>query len=158
MRRYLKNGDVLVSILITAIGLVFGVLASRFDIDIRPEYPGPKLFPYIACFGLVVCGLGMLSQAIGKVKAGEAKRYLSRESWTKAGVVLAMLIGYGVLLATLGFFIATPVATYAMVSYIAVGQRTKGLNRALFSVLFTAVLYLVYSVAFGMSLPEGSLL
>ena len=141
MKRYLINGEFLVSILVIIVGSVFAVLASQFGIDIQPDYPGPKLFPYIACFGLIVCGFGMLVQAILKIRHSGGEKFLSRESWIKAGVLLGMLVVYAALMATVGFFISTPIVCYAMVTFFARQEKTTLVQRIVFSVVFTGMLF-----------------
>jgi len=157
MKRYFNNGEFLVSILLIAVGVVFAILTSGFGIDVKPDYPGPKLYPYIACFGLIVCGFGMLVQSIIKIHKTGGERFLKREQWIKLGVVLGILIVYAGLLATIGFFIATPLACFALVTYFAREEQTRLVQRILYALVFTGILYLVYNVLFGMKMPSGML-
>ena len=41
------------------LGVVVAVLVMQFKKPMTAAYPGPKLFPLIAAFGFVACGLGI---------------------------------------------------------------------------------------------------
>ncbi len=157
MKRYLMNGELLVSILILAVGIMFAVMANQFGIEIEPDYPGPKLFPFIACFGLIVCGTGMFFQSLKKIREQRGERFFSVKSWVKLGITMVILVAYAILLHTLGYFLATPLASFALVTYFAHEEQIRLIQRILFSAVFTTVIYLVYSVLFGLRLPSGLL-
>lgn len=157
MKKYWTNGEFLASVTVLLLGLVFALFTSRFRITMRPDYPGPRLFPYIACFGLIVCGLGMVGQAILKIHRGEGVRYQTREGWIKILVSLVILLGYIIALQFLGFVAATLIFSFIMVSYFSYGKKFALFKKILFSVILTAGIYLTYVQLFGMNLPKGLL-
>jgi hypothetical protein len=56
-----------------------------------------------------------------------------------------------------GYFIATPVFLFGLCTWYAKGYETKLWQRILFAAAVTAVIYLVYVMAFGYQLPAGEL-
>ena len=56
-----------------------------------------------------------------------------------------------------GYFIATPIFLFCLCTWYAKGYETKFWQRILFAAAVTAVIYLVYVIAFGYQLPAGEL-
>ena len=50
--------DQITGLVLVILGIVFFAMISQFKKPMTLEYPGPKLMPGIAAFGLVVCGAG----------------------------------------------------------------------------------------------------
>ena len=139
------------------IGLVFGYLTMQFDKPMTAAYPGPKLFPLIAVFGFIVCGLGIFIE--GTFGKKEEKPFLSKTGWGKVVSMFLILVVYVFLMKYLGYLIVTPFALFATSTLIARGQdqHPRLRSRIIYSVAVTLLIYAMYVIAFGMTLPSGLL-
>ncbi len=120
-----------------------------------PDYPGPKAFPYIAVFGLIVCGLGIFIQST--LSKAPQKIFMVREGWVDLVKSFLALVVYVIGLKFLGYLICTPILLFALSVFFARKDKVKPLGRVIFAVLVTAAVYAFYVYGFGMKLPVGSL-
>jgi hypothetical protein len=136
------------------LGLVIAWLVSQFRIDFKPEYPGPKLFPLIAVFGFVACGLGIFIKST--VSGKEEKVFMVKSGWIRVGAAGGILVLYVFMMTWLGYLIVTPFAVFFLTGLFAQEKKSAPLSRVVFALLFSFVVYAVYVYAFGLSLPRGS--
>ena len=142
------------------LGVFFGYLTSQFSKPFTPEYPGPKLMPSIAGFGLVVCGFGVFVNGCIQNKKGVAdKVFLNKEGWKRVLLTFALLCAYVFAMKYVGFLVATPIVVFIITSYFAKasGYEVKLWVRILFAVLVAVLIYCMYVPLFGMTLPDGLL-
>lgn len=151
------NRDQITGAVLVVIGLVFAFLISQFKTPFTAAYPGPKLLPGIAVFGLVVCGSGIFVN--GCRQKGEEKTLISREGLIRIGVSFAVLCAYVLAMKYVGFLIASTVVLYALTTYFSKASSlpAKPWARVLFSVAFSFIVYGMYVPLFGMTLPVGLL-
>ena len=149
--------DQITGLALVVLGVIFGVMTSQFKKPFTPEYPGPKLMPYIAVFGLIVCGIGIFVN--GCRQQAEDKPFLGKVGWTRVIVTFGILVVYMVGLQFLGYLISTPFALYAIVTYFAGSSKieTKLWARIVFSVVVSMAFWVMYVVLFSMPLPTGVL-
>jgi hypothetical protein len=137
------------------IGVVYFLLSGSIDFPMAPDYPGPKAFPYIAIFGLIVCGLGIFIQStLSKVPQ---KMFMAREGWVDMIKSFAALVIYVVGLKFLGYFISTPVLLFALSTIFGKSVKVKLVGRIVFSLVITAAVYIFYVYGFSMKLPVGAI-
>lgn len=151
----LVKRDQLTGAALVIIGIVVFILTSQFSIDIRPDYPGPKMFPMVSVIGFVVCGTGIFLQSTLSKK--EEKKFLVKEGWIKIGISFGLLILYIFGMKYVGYLISTPIILFLLSTFYSKGFTSKLISRIIFSILFTALSYLIYVYAFGIRLPEGLL-
>lgn len=147
--------DQISGLIFVVIGIAVGIMISRFSVPFKASYPGPKAIPMLGVIGFIVCGGGIFLESTFSKK--EEKTFLVKEGWIRAGVSLLMMLVYLILMNFLGFLIASPLALYAFSTYYAKGSKSTMKGRILFSVLLTAIVYVVYVFAFGLTLPAGML-
>ena len=87
----------------------------------------------------------------------DEKPFLNKEGWIKALVAMVILAVYVFAASLIGYLIVTPFVTYGLTTLFAKGSKSTLKGRILYSVLLTAVIYVVYIYVFGLSLPSGSL-
>lgn len=143
--------------LLIALGIAVAVLVSRFKTEMTAAYPGPKLFPFIAVFGFIVCGAGIFLNSV--FSKNEEEIFLTKAGWLKVVSIVAALCLYIFLLKYVGYMICTPFMLFAFCTIIARDSDRKAslLGRIIFSVVFTVIIYVVYIHVFGMTLPMGIL-
>lgn len=152
--------DQVTGLVLVAVGLFFGFLTMQFKKPFTPEYPGPKMMPMIAVFGLVVCGLGVFFEGCKKQKENkEDKVFLTKEGWKRALLTFVALCLYVFAMKYVGFLVATPVIMFFLTSYFSKqsGYNVKLWVRILFAVLVAVFIYCMYVPLFGMTLPAGLL-
>jgi hypothetical protein len=137
------------------LGILTAVLVSGFSMDLKPEYPGPKLFPLISVFGFIVCGSGLFIKSLMEKK--DEDPFLTKDGWKKIGLCLGVMALYIIALIIAGFILATPVFLFLFITIFAGNNKTKFLYRILYSVIFSLVIYVVYVKGFHLNLPGGLL-
>ena len=148
------NRDQFTGALIVLLGILVFISISGYRVPFTATYPGPKALPGLAGIGFVICGAGIFLNGCRKA-ASDAKPFLSKEGWIRLAISLGMLILYVVGMNFLGFWIPTVLFCFACSTYYAVGYKTTLVQRLIFSVAVTVVMYLVYHTAFGYRLPAG---
>jgi hypothetical protein len=129
------------------VGVAFGAGAYSYGLWRKDWTPGDGLFPFLSALvlvGAVISGLGFTRR---RVRLEVPWRLVS-------GVVLA-LVGYALVLSTVGF----PIATTALLLLIAKqANRTLSWRRAVVVAVLLAVgTYLIFTRALGVPLPAGVL-
>ena len=147
--------DQIVGAISVILGIIILVMISGYSVPFSASYPGPKALPGIAAFGFIICGIGVFVE--GTLSKKEDKPYMPKHGWPKMGLTVLVLCLYVLLEKYIGFVISTPIATFVLVTMFAKGSGSKLLTRIIFAVAVTIVIYVVYVVAFGMSLPSGIL-
>ncbi len=139
------------------LGLFFGFLTSQFKKPLTPEYPGPKLMPYIAVIMLIVCGVGIFIN--GCRQKDDEKGFLNKDGWVRVLVTFGVLVLYVLGLKYIGFLICTPIALYAITTYFAKASKieTKLWVRVVFSLVVSVCIWFMYVKLFSMPLPTGEL-
>jgi len=148
------NRDQMTGALVFALGIFVFFSIQGYKVPFTAAYPGPMAIPGLAGVGFLICGAGIFIQGCKK-KGG--KPFLSLNGWKRLGISIAMLALYILGLTYIGFWPSTVLCLYAFCTYYAKGYETKIWQRILFSVAFTVVVFLVYEVLFGYSLPVGAL-
>jgi cytochrome c oxidase subunit IV len=159
-----KLGSVVFSGLILAIGLVYEIMALNMPQG-RLSYPGPGLFPMIIGVFLIATALGCLLQEIlPRKKTGEgpsASPLPSQDSAAPGGrnvkktlQLMALMIGYTLVLKTLGFLIS-------ICAFLVVAIRIFGYRRWFPALAMAAVIagisYVSFVLWLKVPLPLGIL-
>lgn len=147
--------DQITGALLVAVGIAVFLMTSQLKKPFSMSYPGPKALPMIAAFGFVVCGGGIFLE--GMKKAEEEKAFLSKEGWIRMALAMLVLAVYVFASSLIGYLPTTPFAVYALTTMFAKGSKSTVKGRAIYSVAFSLIIYVIYIYVFGLSLPTGSL-
>ena len=129
-------------------GVVIAATARGFPVIGGMPY-GPGLFPTIVAVGLILSGVGIAAEAWGGAVAdGEPLRPIPLLT------VVAIVAGFALLLAPLGFHVAATLALLAAVRLFGGGWVMAAIFAPLAAILLHAVFYSVMRVP----LPWGVLL
>ena len=142
--------DQITGALLVLIGIIVAFMTSSFSVPFSMSYPGPKALPMIAVIGFIVCGAGIFVESTKSNK--EEKVFLVKEGWIRvivSTVILAMKY--------VGYLIATPVICYILTTLYAKGSKSTLKGRLIYTILLTAIIYVVYVYAFGLGVPTGEL-
>jgi putative tricarboxylic transport membrane protein len=148
----LRKADILCSIFLISIGLVFCIGAFGVGIGTVLQ-PGPGLMPIGAAVLLILFSLGTIGEALitistGDIPAPPAKR------WGMVIVVLVMLFAYACLLDFLGFLLSTFILL-TLLFKLSEGQTWKVALAE--STATTGLTYLLFDYLLRCNFPRGLL-
>lgn len=146
------NKDRIGGIFFAVVGAIVVFMASQIRMPANLSEPGPRLFPYIAGVGMILCGLGMLITA---KKTENEKPFLTKAGWIKLAKVFGLLIAYCLGLQFLGFLISTPFFTAFVILLLAGEKKVNKISAIVVAVVTTAVIYLLFVRVFSIFLPSG---
>ena len=139
-----------------AISIVLGVLVAIATIQMPASGMrndvGPKVFPAICAAGLILCGIGVMLKKNGKQSRGYTKRELGR-----LALISLVVLVYVILMDFVGFLIPTALVLYILSTMFAEKLSIPRWKRALFSVVVTAAIYLMFVKLMALQLPGGRL-
>ncbi len=146
----MKNRDLISGLFWMGFGAVFAVGGVQQGL-VRQGIPGPGSLPLIV--GLISIGLSLvvIVQALRRESTPSAKFFPEKSSLRKLILALAGIIGYGLLLKSLGFVGTT---FLFLVFVLALIGREKWVTALSFSLL-TAVLSYPLFTALQVDLPRG---
>jgi len=133
-------------------GLFVVLVATQIKMPVNSNEPGPRVFPYISGSGMLICGIGMFLTAKKKEKE---KPFLSKEGWKKLIKITVLLFLYYFGLEILGFLIATPFFTAAVILLLADGKKVSKFVTVIVALATTGIIYGVFEKAFAILLPSG---
>ena len=142
--------DQLTGAVLILLGIVVFMMTTSFSIPITGAYPGPRMLPTIAAFGLGILVNGTMSKK-------EEKVYMVKAGWIRIGIPLAVIAAYIAAMTAVGYLIATPVILYILTTMFDRGSQTSLKGRIIFSVAVAVIIYVIYVFAFGLTLPGGML-
>lgn len=150
----MKSKDRIGGIVFAVFGLAVALMTRQIKIPANLSEPGPRLFPYIAGIGMLVCGIEM---ALTAPKETKDEPFLTPAGWKRLGVVAITLILYYFGLEWIGFLIATPVFAFAIILILSSGVQINKLAALVISLLTTGALYYLFQKVFLILLPAGTL-
>lgn len=113
---------------------------------------GPRAFPYISAGILILCGAGLCITG-GK----KSPVYYTREQISRLVMIFGVVLGYVVVMYYVGYMAATLAALYVLCTMFSRGKEIRLWKRIAFSIVLTAILYLVFTKVFAIPLPGGQL-
>ena len=119
--------------------------------------PGPRMFPYIAAAGIVICAvLSMIFD--GPKEAQQEKRpYLDKAGWVRLGIIFGEFILLALGMHFLGLLIAGSVMMFVFIMTL---KRDKKVNipfALCLSVGLSCLVYFGFTRVFHMVMPTGVL-
>lgn len=149
-----KAADFWISILIIAISIIFFISADAMPDSDRGIGPGD--YPKVICAVLFVLGVIHLASTLISSKGFPLidfktinGRYLLR-----ALIMLAFTVLYYKLMRKVGFLITTPI--YLFASFMLFGYKKK-IIAAVIAIVFSVVVYFLFTKVFLVVLPRGIL-
>ena len=151
-----KKSDFLPSIF--WMGVSIAVLVKSYYLQLGTfGYPGPGMMPFLLGIGLFVCSGFILIKTIHLII--RKKCAVEGSVWTntdikKVSYVVSTLIGYGLILETLGFIITT----FIMLTILFKVVEDQKWSLVLFKAILTvSVTYILFDVLLDVELPHGIL-
>ena len=145
----------IVGAVVLALGITMVILTMQIPVKTFSDDPGPRIFPYLGSFLLVLSGLGILFTKPKKKTAETNKPFLTKEGWKRAGIMTSLFVIYALALKVIGFLIATPIMLYMFYRQIAGPEKTKPVKGIIYSLITFAAVYIVFSKVLNSFLPPG---
>ena len=142
-----------------------GILFSAFlfyQIEKIPERlvsnePGPKLFPYIAAGGILICSvLSMIFDGRAEGKR-EMKQFLDKNGWKKLAVLLSEIILFGFAMHFIGFWITSMAGMFVFILTLKGDKKINYIFAVLLSIFLGSLCYWGFTKGFMIPLPKGAL-
>jgi putative tricarboxylic transport membrane protein len=155
MRRLRFSGELALSLGIIAFGIFLAVQTA--GIEVSPSYArvGPRVFPWVISFGLVVIGLWLAREAIaGQWTSEDSAPGAPAFDWHAFLFIGLGLVLHMVVIARGGFVIASTVL-FVFVAR-AFGSRTW-LRDIIIGLILSFVVYIGFTYGLGLDLPAGVL-
>jgi putative tricarboxylic transport membrane protein len=148
----MKNRDLISGLFWMGFGAVFAIEGLQQGL-VRQGIPGPGSLPLIV--GLISIGLSLVVvvQALTKESAPSKKFFPEKSSLRKLILALVSIVGYGLLLKSIGFM----ATTFLFLLFVqALIGREKWVTALSFSLLTAVLSYLLFT-ALQVELPRGIL-
>ena len=148
----MKNRDLISGLFWMGFGAVFAIGGLQQGL-VRQGIPGPGSLPLIV--GLISIGLSLVVvvQALTKESAPSKKFFPEKSSLRKLILALVSIVGYGLLLKSIGFM----ATTFLFLLFVqALIGREKWVTALSFSLLTAVLSYLLFT-ALQVELPRGIL-
>lgn len=149
-----KAADFWISILIIAISIIFFITANAMPKSDRGIGPGD--YPKVICSVLFVLGVVQLITVLIKSKGLPLIDFktINRRYLLRAFIMLLMTVLYYKLMKSIGFLITTPI--YLFASFMLFGYKKK-IKAAIIAIVFSVVVYFLFTKVFLVILPRGIL-
>ncbi|RDI95178.1 tripartite tricarboxylate transporter TctB family protein [Meiothermus sp. QL-1] len=137
--------DRIVGSLLLLLALGYGLEASRMQVSFFTDPLGPRPFPYIIALLLGLSALGLL------LRPDPEPTWPPKRFWAVLGLVLLSLGAYAYSVVPLGFVVATTLEM-TLLAWLFGASVPRGFLAAL---VFSLVLYLLFTEGLGVGLPSG---
>lgn len=114
---------------------------------------GPKVFPYGAAGGLLLCSIALILKRGDSRDKGEP--FLDAQGWLRVAKLLCLLVLFPILLHFIGFPAASLTFLLLMISLFDLDREVPLWKRAAVSLAVTAVLFAIFSYILKIQLPKG---
>lgn len=122
--------------------------------------PGPKLFPYISAFGMIL--MAVLSMIFdGKQKKGENEAeeapYLDAAGWKRLALIMVESVVFCVAMNWIGFWITAMAGMMVFIMTLRAGKKINLIFAVVLSVFLGSLCYFGFTRGFNIPLPKGAL-
>lgn len=145
------NKDRILGVIMLAISLIFAYYTTGIKQTNMVGDPGPRLFPYIACFFI---GFFSLVLIIRKNRT-PYKAYMTWQQWRRFGILFGIYIVNYLALYFLGYKVAVPLTAGLTCFLFSKGSGVPTWKKILYIIGVSVVLWLVYVKLLETNLPAG---
>lgn len=149
-------GDLLISLGVMGLGGYFVYGALQINVAQTYARVGPRFFPFLVAFGLLLCGALLLMQALrGQTAEPEEAEDADADApvdYRAVGTIAVALVLYVLLLKIAGFILASAVLFWGVA--LAFGSRAW-LRDPLVGMALALVVFEAFTRLLGLRLPAG---
>ena len=147
----------IIGIILGLVSLLYLYMTSQLPVSRYSTAIGPRVFPYIAAGGLLLCAIGLVFK---KETAREKSKgpFLSREGWIRVLKLSVLLALFPLLFKFFGFLVAAVFLLYTMITLFDLEHGESFRKKAMVTLSVTAALYLLFIYVIKIQLPRGDLI
>lgn len=144
--------DRVTGIMALILGVIIGVMAFQLPQSKITGDVGPRVFPFLSSGILVICGAGLLIRG-GKEGSG----MFDRTALKRLGLIFLVVLVYCIAMNYIGFLVPTAVVLFVLSTMFAEGKQVAWWKRALYALVITAGVYLLFHNVLNLKLPANRL-
>jgi hypothetical protein len=145
--------DRIIGMIIFLLGVISLVLTMQIPSSELTQDPGPRLFPSLGSWMLVICGLGLIIQNWSG--NGKSAPFFTRDGWKRIMLIGGIIILYAVALHFSGFLLSTPIMVYVLLKMLSGSKKISPVYGVVFSLLVTFTTFYVFEKMLNILLPHG---
>ena len=147
------NKDRILGVIMLAISLLFAYYTTGIKQTNMVGDPGPRLFPYIACF---LMGFFSLILILRKNR-NPYKAYMTWQQWGRFGILFGIYVINYLALYFVGYKVAVPLTAALTCFLFSKGSGVPAWKKILYVIGVAVVIWLVYVKLLETNLPAGKL-
>ena len=122
--------------------------------------PGPKLFPFISAFGMILmAALSMVFDGKQEKKENEAGAapYLDAAGWKRMALIMIESILFCAAMNWIGFWITSMIGMMVFIMTLRAGKKINLIFAIVLSVFLGSLCYFGFTKGFNIPLPKGEI-
>lgn len=122
--------------------------------------PGPKLFPFISAFGMIIMAvLSMLTDGVKESKENHAGAapYLDGAGWKRLALIMLECLVFCVAMNYIGFWITSMAGMMMFILTLKADKKINLIFAIVLSVALGSLCYFGFTRGFNIPLPKGAL-
>lgn len=152
----MKKGNVVSGVVLLALSIWLFVMAHALPVK-ATSATGPGFFPKIIAALMAVMSVALIAREwLAWRRTGGMAPPVAWGNWKRMLMVLAAILGFTAFVSILGFLITTFLFLFVMLFLLEPVKKTIW-KKLLIAAVMTAVVYVIFAVVFGASLPRGLL-
>ncbi len=151
------NKNRVIGIVLTLVSLLFLILTSQLPTSRYSGMVGPKVFPYIASGGLLLCAVALFFKKETEKEKGKGP-FLDKAGWLRVLKLVILLAMFPVMFKYLGFIISALILLFIMISMFDLSKTESIWKKIFITVSVTVILYVVFIYIIKIKLPTGDLI
>lgn len=147
----MKRANLTISGLLALLGVFVIFLSNKLPDFSNQNTTGPAFFPIL----LVILLFGLIVLLVGTTLKSETNRsvgIITKEA-KKSFITMGIILGYLLVLNTLGFLVSTVIFLFIVISYLS--PKRNSLKTVMVSVLATSLVYVVFKIILLVPIPSG---
>jgi hypothetical protein len=146
-----RNVDIVVSLLILALAILFGWDAYRIGASWSDDGPQAGYFPFYLS---IIMGGGAIYGLVAAIREKSRASFVTREQFSRVLQVFVPTVVFCILTQFLGLYVASFLLVGGFMWWIGDIAAWKSI---LVAFVFTIVMFLTFEVAFNVIMPKGPL-
>lgn len=151
------NKNRIIGIVLALVSVLFLVMTSQLPSSKYSGMVGPKVFPYIAAGGLLLCAIALFFKKETENEKDKGP-FLDKAGWIRVLKLVILLALFPVMFKFLGFIISAVILLFIMISLFDLGKKESIWKKILVTVSVTGILYVVFIYVINIKLPTGDLI
>ncbi len=145
--------DTLTGILLACVSIAFLYMTHELPEAKNVTIVGPTLFPYLAAGGLLLCSIALIFRRTPE--NADEKPFLDKAGWLRSVKLVVLLVLFPIMFNLFGFIISAIFLLFFMIRMFDLDRAVSLLKAAGVSCGVTIVLFLLFSYALKIQLPQG---